>query len=89
MSSEVKLYVIVYETIDGEPDWFFTTETALVQSEAERLALENYLDFHDYSEEDKAEAKIDDHLGSVWYEQVYAPDGYTIKLVKETANAKA
>lgn len=80
-----KLYVVVYETLDGEPDWFFTTETEMVQSEAERLALENYLNFHDYSDEEKDEAVIDDHLGSVWYEQVYAPDGYEVQLIKAEA----
>lgn len=82
MENSVKLYLIVYEVLDGEPDWFFTTETQMVQSEAERLALENYLNFHDYTEEEKASEVIDNHLGSVWYEEAYAPDGYKVTLTK-------
>lgn len=85
MNDSIKLYLIVYEVLDGEPDWFFTTETQMVQSEAERLALENYLNFHDYTEEEKADQVIDDHLGSVWYEEAYATDGYKLKLEKVEA----
>ena len=89
--SNPTLFLIVYEVLDGEPDWFFTVQegTYLSTDQEEKLALNNYLSFHDYTDEDKAEAVIDDHLGSVWSEKVYTPEGYTIKLEKVEANAKA
>lgn len=76
----VKLYLIVYETLDGEPDWFFTTKTDMSQNEAEQLALQNYYDFQEFEEDDKP--SIDDCLGSVWYNLIDEADGYKITLTK-------
>lgn len=74
----MKLWLIVYEQLDGEPDWTLVAKESVTQNEAEMLALKHYNE-----QFDSDETRLDNIIGSVWCNEVYEVDGYDVKLSKK------
>ena len=77
----MKLYIVVYEVLDGEANWFFVVKNKMDQNIADKLALSDYNECIGGEPEDLGGMTLDDIIGNVWYETVTV-EGYDIKLDK-------
>lgn len=70
----MKLYVVVIDRVDAEPDWLFLTSKDYPTDEEVREAIKE--------QQVLTDSEFDNWINEFWVESVYAT-GYKIKLIKE------
>lgn len=79
----MKLYIIVYEILDGGPDWFLWARSSYPKAKEMRNKIEDHIrEAYDCDED----YKFDFHniIDNYWYEEITGQDynGYKLTLNK-------
>ena len=86
---EPKLYIIVYDRYDAEPEWFHTVAVDMDEATANLLVIKHQKsmveDYDDKRDDDEPEPTLEDFdVTNVWCETVHV-EGFDITITEKEA----